>query len=260
MLELSQVVTRSKGKRSQRPPRSAAGTPSVAGREGWNGRDGLPDVVLQHILLTASTSPNLLRHVAVVACVCRAWRTVARMSAAYIAEGGDVCTYISLNVPTAGDTELALGQYVEDGDASSLGNCPADKSGSCFDVWDALLNERCDKGFRALGAALHALPTDSLDSLRRIELQMLGALTGDGLAPLCTAIASGSLPRLKTILVDACPNVGNAGCLHLAAALPSTRIEMLSVTCVQCGDEGLEAVFAALPPTIKYLGCGGACI
>jgi hypothetical protein len=203
----------------------------------------LPDSALRHILLTATTFDDLIRHVARCSLVCREWRKIVQASP---------CSALTLRAP---HRENILKEI-----SSALREAAPGGSGK-IRFYERLVWG--DEGGEILGAALQALPRPlRLSSINLSEPRCL-ELTASGMASITAALHRGfASPGLLSLNVsgnlgDGSSNpLGDDGLTALAAALP-VELELLKIGDTCCGDVGMSAIARKLPALtqLRHLCC-----
>eukprot|EP01045_Picozoa_sp_COSAG04_P005574 COSAG04_NODE_260_length_18679_cov_4.566439_13_plen_368_part_00 len=218
----------------------------------------LPTKLLEHILLSAQPTTNLLRHVAVCARVCPEWRRLVAGVPAYGAALEDrALEFAQPSAPhplwptcSFGESEQCSGERarvlrtISDGLDNAAGNGRLD-----LGFGNSKIGE---EGGRSLGAALCSLPTP----LRLTELSVPEcSLTAAGLAPIVNAMRRGfAAGGLRKLNVSNNTDLRDDGIEAVAGVLPST-LQVLHIFNTGCGDVGMTAVAARLPSSLALLNC-----
>ena len=212
---------------------------------------GIPDGLLARILLDRP-SEDLFRDLALCAQVHPRWLKIVMTSPAYISaftsNGAVVLPCLSCNLPTDERQEIALGQDWCSGSSTEwIGEFPEEDE--CFDS-----DHIDDAALRAFGTALQALPLDISTSVHTIKLFAIGP-SGGSVDPLFGWIQKS--PKLEKLMLNSCWGMKDEGIVALAAALPPS-LRVLQINSCSAGDVGLSAIAAALPATrVRALCVGG---
>ena len=213
----------------------------------------LPDNVLSSILLTYTTTENLLRHVAVCARVHPEFRRLVYSSAAYAVRVATTARPTSL--PTGGlegsrERERVL-RSISRALWWSRNGVKAGTSGE-LTLSNAALGHH---GGRALGESLQATsaPLTSIN-LACCSLSEGAARTiALGIQRSCCGVKGG----LRSLDVCSNPAIGDAGLAVLVEACRNHSLEQLMCYGVGAGDRSMAALAAILPTTsITKLNCG----
>lgn len=193
----------------------------------------LPSHLLNHVLLVAPESGDVLRDVAVFAQVHPSWRTLAAESAAYApALYGDARKKVLRSIRAAVRRSHADGKL-------------------------RLAHQQLGaEGAGALAAALATAPLPIPVLLVEIQLSNC-ALTPHAAAALGAAMRRGRVcESLRLLKLDDNAELGDDGLEALAKAPLPPSLEELFFVNTGCGDRGMAVVSAALPATLTKLICG----
>ena len=184
----------------------------------------LPVHLQARVLLTDADQENLLRHVSTCARVCKEWWHVVRESAPY--------GHAVKDRPQRARVMLALSRALQE----------AELTGGDLTLSYEHIDETCAC---VLAPALRARPALTEISMIRCSL------TAASMSTLAEGIWR--LSGLRSLDIHDNADLGDAGIAALAARrLPST-LQDLAIAQTGCGDAGMVALAAALPPAIRLL-------